>query len=331
MRRALLLLAAWVVLGSATVRAQDLFDAIFPEKRHDFGTVARGSRLRHGFRLVNTSSYDLHIADVRTKCGCTDVKIGAREIPPGTQTVIEATLDTTRFQGYKASGLTLVFDRPTFREVDLDLTCFIRGDVVLNPGQVDFGVVPRGSKPTATLNLTYAGGRPNWGITKVHTISAHVSAKLTEVSRQGGTVQYQLVATLSPTAPSGYFKDEISLLTNDEASPSIPISVVANIQAAVTVLPSILNLGHVKANGTVTRDLLVRSSAAKPFKVVEVASKSPHLTARPASGAAAAFQKVTVTLKAPSQPGPYNATLEIATDLKGEPPAKVPTFATIVP
>ena len=63
-------------------------------------------------------------------------------IPPGTQTTVEATLNTTNFQGYKASGLTLILDRPAFVEVDLNLTCFIRGDIVMNPGQIDFG--PRG-------------------------------------------------------------------------------------------------------------------------------------------------------------------------------------------
>ena len=81
----------------------------------------------------------MHILDWRTKCGCTDVKVGARDIPPGTQTTIEATIDTSRFQGYKPSGLTLRLDRPSFAEVDLVLTCFIRGDVMLDPGQVEFG------------------------------------------------------------------------------------------------------------------------------------------------------------------------------------------------
>src|SRR6185312_16958018 len=114
------------------------FDVIFPEKSHNFGTVARGSKLRYAFRLVNRTSHDIHILDTRTKCGCTDVKVGARDVPPGTQTTIEATIDTTKFLGYKASGLTLVLDRPSFVEVDLNLICFIRGDVMLNPGQVDF-------------------------------------------------------------------------------------------------------------------------------------------------------------------------------------------------
>ena len=83
----------------------------------------------------------------------------SRVIPPGTQTTIEATIDTTRFQGPKASGLTLVLDRPAFDQIDLNMTCFIRGDIALNPGQIDFGTVrPTGKLPSAALTLTYAGG-----------------------------------------------------------------------------------------------------------------------------------------------------------------------------
>src|SRR5690242_8095046 len=194
MRRIALLIAAWALLGAAhPAGAQTWVDSVFPERAFDFGTVARGSKIHHSFRLINRTGQDIHIADWRTKCGCTEVRVGARDIPPGTQTSIEAVIDTTKFVGYKASGLTLVLDRPSFVEVDLNLSCFIRGDIVLNPGQADFGPVHRASLPTLTLNLSYAGGVPNWGITKMQTRSDHVTAKLQELGRSyDGQSQYSL-------------------------------------------------------------------------------------------------------------------------------------------
>src|SRR5581483_2944009 len=104
-------------------------------------------------KLINRTAQDIHIADYRTKCGCTDVHIGARDVPPGTQTVVEAVIDTTKFEGYKASGLTLVMTRPQFIEVDLNLSCFIRGDITLNPGVIDFGTVQRAAGNTVNLTL----------------------------------------------------------------------------------------------------------------------------------------------------------------------------------
>ena len=119
MRRTLIVLAALMVFSARPAAAQTLFDSLFPERSKDLGTVARGTKIRHTFRLVNTSDQDVHILHYQTKCGCTEVKIGARDIPPGTQTTIEATIDTTRFQNLKVSGLTVYFDRPQTAQVDL--------------------------------------------------------------------------------------------------------------------------------------------------------------------------------------------------------------------
>lgn len=329
MRRPLLGFAAAVLLAASGPAAADWIDTIVPEKSHDFGTVARGSKVRHVFRIVNTTAYDVHVADWRTKCGCTDVKVGARNIPPGTQTTVEVTFDTTRFEGFKASGLTLIFDQPQPAQVDLSVTSFIRGDVLLNPGNVDFQTVPRGSGATHTLTLTYSGSQADWAVTKLTTISDHVEAELRELSRVPGTIQYRLTTTLKPSAPPGYVRDEITLTTNDPNSPTIPITVAGSVQANVTVSPAILNLGHVVAGEAVTKSVLVR--AGRPFKVTGATCAKPDLTATTALGESRSFHTLTVTFKAPAQAGPYNATMEIATDLDGEPPARLNMFATIDP
>lgn len=331
MRRAALpSLTVLLISLTSSTRAQTWVDAIFPEPTHDFGTVARGSRVKHAFRLVNTTNYDLHIADWRTKCGCTEVKVGAREIPPGTQTFIEATLDTTRFQGPKASGLTLIFDRPGYAEKDLNFNSFIRGDVLLNPGAADFGHVKRSDGASLALQLTYLGGMTDWGVTRIQTISPHLTAKLEEIegTRTSGSVQYRLTTEIKASAPTGYFKDEITLETNDPTSPTIPVSVTANIQGAVQVSPSPLMLGQLKPGQEITKDVLVRSSQA--FQIKEAVARQGTLSATTGSETPRTIQKLTVTLKAPETPGPFYGYLEFQTSIEGEPPVKLPAFATVV-
>jgi len=322
-----------MVISSPAVRAQglDWVASALPERAYDFGTVARGSQVRHAFSLINRSDQEIRIADWRTKCGCTNVRVGAKVIPPGTQTTIEATIDTTKFLGYKPSGLTLIFDRPTFVEVDLNLTCFIRGDIVMNPGQMDFGIVRRSDKmPPASLTLTYAGGRSDWEVTKMKTQSSKVKAELRELSRTAdGQINYTLTATLQPGVSNGYFKDEITLLTNDQSSPSIPISVVANIQSAVAVTPSIINFGGLRPGQSVSKTIVVRSK--EPFSITRLSPSQEDLQpAEDEKGPRAAHQ-LKLTFKAPEQTGPYHATLTIETDIKDEPPALLKTFATVVP
>lgn len=322
-------LLCFSIVPATSAWAQDL-TPVFPERSFNFGTVARGSKVRHAFPIVNQTNTEIEIASVRTKCGCTEYKLGAKVIPPGTQTTVEAVLDTTKFQGPKASGLTLILSRPYAAEVDLNLNSFIRTDLVANPGSIDFGVVNRAGEPKVTIRVSYAGGRPDWAITKMQTISGNVVARAVELSRSpGGTVEYEITATLKPSGVQpGYFKDEVTLHTNDEATPKFPISVTANVQSAVSVSPSILSLGRVKAGETVKKTILVRSS--KPFKVLEMkggdggfeAQIDPNATATP-------LHQIPVTFKVPDKPGPFHATLEFQTDVQGDPVATLSTFATV--
>jgi hypothetical protein len=332
MRRMFVFFAVAACLSVSAANAQGWVEKILPERSFDFGTVAKGSKVRHTFRLVNTLDQEVRIAGSETKCGCTEVRVGAQVIPPGTQTTIEAVIDTTRFVGTKHSGLTLILSAPTYVRVDLNVQCFIRADLTLSPGLVDFGTVPRASstKPAETITLSYTGGVPNWGVTRMQTRSTSVTARLQEQGRSAdGRVQYALTATLDPSGLNGFFKDEITLYTNDPNSPTIPVAVVANVQSALTVSPSPMLLGPVKTGSEVVKTLLVRSS--RPFKIRGVKASKDAVSANPPGEESKPVHTITVKFKAPTQLGPFHAEVEIATDLEDEPPAKLTAFATVVP
>ncbi len=333
MCRMMLIALLGMVVSGASVRGQDLdwLSSALPERTFDFGTVARGSQLRHTFHLANRTNQDIHIFDWQTKCGCTDVRVGARLIPPGTQTTIEATIDTSKFLGRKSSGLTLTFDQPAFVKAELNLTCFIRGDIVMNPGLIDFGIVRRAEKmPSATLTLTYAGGRSDWEVTKMKTQTSKVKAELREISRTAdGQITFSLSATLEPSIPNGYFRDEITLLTNDQASPTIPISVVANVVGARAGTPSIINFGGVRSGQSISKTVLVRS--AQPFTITRLSPSQEQLQPAETETGPRTVHQVKLTYKAPDQPGPQHAVLIIETDIKDEPPPQLKTFATVLP
>lgn len=310
--------------GQAAPALPSWLDQVFPERSFEMGNVARGSRVHHVFPVVNRTNQEIHIADTLKKCGCTEVVLGARDIPPGTQTYVEVVLDTTRFQGYKPSGVTLVLDRPSPLNVELNLSAFIRDDVMISPGSADFGTVIRGKPSTVTMALTNTGANPGWRVVGMETISPNVSAELS-----GAGPQFQLQVKLAGDLPVGAFKDEITLKTNDPRAPVIPVSVTANVQGRVTLSPSTLVLGRLKPGQVVTRQVFLRASQA--CKVTEARPQKGEISAAQPDESARPMHPLTVTIKAPSQPGPYAAVLEIATDLADEPAAKLSAFATITP
>jgi hypothetical protein len=318
-----------VSLGLTGAADDDWRTSAFPERAYDFGVVARGSRIRHAFPIVNRTNSEIRIVDWKTKCGCTDVKVGARVIPPGAQTTVEATIDTTKFQGPKASGLRLMIDRPVWDEIDLNLTCFIRADLTLVPGLVDFGTVRRSTKPVAsTLILTYSGPRSDWAITALRTQTARIKAEARELDRtHDGRVHWQITTQLDPSGPTGFFKDEITVVSNDPGNREFPISVAANIQGAVSISPSILNFGTLQPGQTVTKVVHVRSSA--PFTITELSSSAAVLAAKQLKEGQASDHAINLTLHAPAAAGPLHATVDVRTDLQDEPAARVKAFANV--
>jgi Protein of unknown function (DUF1573) len=326
------LVASIVFYGSPALATDpDWITQVFPERTHEFGIVARGSQVRYTFPVINRTDMEVRIVDWKPKCGCTDVRVGSKVIPPGTQTTVEATIDTTRFSGPKASGLTLFLDRPVVTAVDLNMNCVIRADITLTPGFVDFGVVrPTQRAASANLTLIYAGGRPGWEIADMKTQSSSVKVVAKELGRTAdGRIQWHLAATLEPGLPNGFFRDEVSIITNDSPPQTIPISVVANVQGAVSVTPSIINFGPLKPGQSANKLVRVRSSS--PFAITKLSGSQPSLTAAEEKPASSAEHTVNITLKAPSDlSGPFHAVLEVESDLKDEPPAKIKAFATIV-
>ncbi len=327
----LALLAPFVLLiGGAGPPQADWVASAFPERSFDFGTVARGSKVKHAFPVVNSTDKTIVIDSWTAKCGCTDVRIGAREVPPGTRTVVEMTLDTTRFDGKKDSGVTLNLTAPDTRQVELLVQSQIRSDFTITPGYVEFGSVLRNSKPRATLTMNYHGRAANFEVIELKTISAALTAELKTIGRTTtGALQFQLSAELSPEAlRDGRFKDEITLITTDPAMPRIPVSVSARIQSTVTASPAVMDLKSVVAGATKEWTVLVRSP--KPFRVlgttvVEGTAAAPAPSVEPKT-----LHPLKFRFTASVEPGPAHVVIELKTDVANEPPLRLTAFANVV-
>lgn len=104
---------------------------------------------------------------------------------------------------------------------------------------------------------------------------------------------------------------------------------MASIEREPRVLPSPLILGQVKAGQTVTNTLLVRSSQA--FKLSSVKPNRERLSVASLDEVAKQAHMVILSFKAPEQSGPFNAIVDIMSDLKDKPPVKIYAFAMFVP
>ena len=308
---ACLLLAA-MPAASAQEWARDMFD----HASHDFGMVARGAKVEHRFTVENVFVEDAHIASARVSCGCTTPEVPTRILKTWEKAEVIVRVDTRAYLGQKDVTITVVFDRPFPAEVQLQIHCYIRSDVVVQPGVVQFGSVAQGTALQQRVSVSYSG-RSDWQIQRVECSRPGLSAQAVETGRSGGMTNYDVVVTLAANAPPGYLHDQIYLVTNDFANPRsirVPVPVEGVIQSGITVHPSPLYMGTVEPGKSIARQLVVCGTA--PFKVVKVESNNPQFRCKPETEAGA-VHRLPVTFEAGAVAGKITGEIRIETDAGG--------------
>ncbi|MCS7306477.1 MAG: DUF1573 domain-containing protein [Thermoguttaceae bacterium] len=315
--------------------AQDWAKRMFDHTSADLGTVARGAKIEHIFTIENIYVEDVHIASIRTTCGCTIPSIEKKLLKTYEKVPLRIELDTKNFSGRKDVTITVQFDQPFPAEVSLYVSVFIRTDVVFNPGSVQFGSVPQGKPAEQKLSVVYAG-RPDWRILRVESPKPYLEARLKEVARLldptlGATrVTYDLWVRLKPEAPAGRILEYL-LLTTDDPNPKsaqIPLVVEGTVVPPLAVSPSPLNMGPVPAGSTVTKPLVLQ--ARQPFRILAVEADPPEFLASPPQ-AAKPVHVLPIQFTAGQQTGKVSGRIRIQTDLADSPWVEVPVEALIVP
>ena len=302
----------WLMCASAA--AQQWAEKMFPVRTHDFGTVARGAKAEFFFKLKNLYKEDIHIAAVRTSCGCTTPQITKPTLKTFEEGSIIAQYNTTRFLGSKTATLTVVIDKPYYAEVQLRVQGYIRSDVVLRPSSLQYGSVEEGSSTSRRMRVHYAG-RADWKITGVKSPHPYIEAHAEEVSRLGKEVQYDLVVTLKPDAPAGYVRESLTVLTNDHSQGSFLVELEGRVQSEISVSPATLFLGVLKPGQTVTKKVVVRGK--KPFKIMKAKCGDEHFKLQ-LPEVAKKLHLIPVTFTAGDKPGAITGKICICTDLGEE-------------
>jgi hypothetical protein len=284
---------------------------MFETTSHDFGTVARGAKAEFDFVLENIYEEDIHIASVRSSCGCTTPSITKDLLKTWEKGAIHAEFNTRSFSGQKNATITVVIDRPFPAEVQLTVSGFIRTDVVFEPGSIEFGDVNSGEKVAEKVVVKYAG-RSSWRVLKIQK-PAFVDIAVDPPRLDQGNVVYEMVVSLREDAPEGYLKDQILLETNDAQLSRIPFSLAGRVRPALTVSPASITMGVLRPGEKVTKQIVVR--AEQPFRVVKVECDSDCFSFK-TSESANKLHLIPVTFTANQETGELEFEIRIETDLK---------------
>ena len=291
--------------------AQEWARKMFKTTDHDFGTVARSAKSDYAFEFQNIYKEKIHIAGIRASCGCITPTIENRSLDTWEKGEVHVKFNTHSFLGRRTATVTVTIDKPYFAEVQLAIKGLIRGDVVFDPGTVNFDSVGFGEEKERQVNVNYAG-RSDWKIVDIRSSNTHLVVEPIETQRFNGRVGYELKVRLKPDTPVGYFNDEMILVTNDRQSQQIPLRVEGVVASPLTVSPAALSLGVLGPGQTVTKNIVVRSK--KPFRITKVDCKDDCFEFVP-SEEAKQLHLIPVRFTATDEPGKVSEQIQIETDL----------------
>jgi hypothetical protein len=258
----------------------------------------------------NNFQGDLHIRTVRASCGCTTPIVETPLIAPGTEGSILAKFNTHTFKGKRGATLTVIIDQPFYSEVRLRVDGYIRSDMVFHPGAIEFGTVNQGDSVAKVSKLLYAG-RNDWEVLDVQSNQPWLMPSVAQTLRGGGRVNYDIKVDIREDAPTGYFQDEVVVITNDRTMPRVPLRISGKVESALTIFPQSLALGSLKPGESIDQRMVIRGR--EPFLIDSLTCAGWDIDFAPTTAAKTThvlFAKLTPTAQVV---GPQKVTIEIKT------------------
>lgn len=320
-----LLTLAFASIATPSLFAQAWATKMFKETSHDFGAVARGAKTEFEFELTNIYEEDLHIASVRSSCGCTSPRITKADLKTWEKGAIVAQFNTRSFIGKKAAVVTVTIDKPYYAEVQLMVSGHIRSDIVVEPGEVQFGDVDQGSAKNTELSVQYVG-RNSWKINDVRSQCDYLTVKLKREEQGSGRIGYRLDVGIKENAPVGNIQQEIILVTDDRTYERISIPVFANVLPPLTIAPKTLDLGDLKPGEGKQQRLVVRGKS--PFTITEIVCEDPRFQFKVPTGEKGTHL-VPFEFTAAEEVGEIQQTITVKTSLGEELKAECQIFGRV--
>ncbi len=282
-----------------------------PVLGHDFGSVPRGTHLHYRLPIKNIWGIPLQV-DARVGCHCVAVSPESQVLQSNQQSYLDIRMDAGRFTGPRTVNVYVTLSGTNAYSMStLRVAANSRIDVVLNPSEVNLGVVAQGRKSQPQeVQVDYAGAL-DWqvlGTEDTGPLDVHYS----ELYRRPGQVGYRVTVAVKPSAPAGSLTRTFYLKTNDPDGPRVPVLVDASVQATLAAVPDVLAFNNVEMGQSITKRVIVRGPRA--FHITGVEGLPAGLQV-PIPQDDKPVHILSFTWK-PSAPGKLHHVLTVQTDLE---------------
>lgn len=317
-----------------TASAQAPPRAVVAEAVVDAGDVLSGDDVVATFEIRNSGAAPLEISQVRPACGCTVVDFD-RVIAPGATGTVKATVDTASLVGPNAKSITVFTNDVANPRLQLTIKSNVQSFIDAQPGYARFTSFVEKQGPETSTQIVWAPGREDFEIVSVESPQpwirvSHRPAQEGDRIAEATGKQWRLDLTLAAEAPVGPVAEMVVVTTNHPKQKTLEIPVSGFVRPMVAVTPPDVDFGRIDRGSSQAWGILMRNFGAEPMAIRGVKSSVAGLEVEVQAVEEGKQFKVTFTPTPAMAKGPFDGSVELTTNLVGQPVIQIPISGEVI-
>ena len=275
----------------------------------DLGELPEGALAPFTYTIRNTGDAPLQILDIKPTCGCTNVEMTEKTIPPGQSANLTGSFNTQARVGRQLKSIILTTNDPSHKTLNLEFTAHVYQDIAVEPTYLMLGTVLRQTGIEKRIRIR-AWTDPPLEIKKIRVVEENqpIEVKLLDrkvdlregdIASTGPLTTIDLSVTVPKGAPITILGGKIELQTNDKNKPSLWIPFQGRISGDVYANPTRVYFGAAEPGVTLTKVVTLTSRSEQPFAIESLDPGKYGVTMKPLTQGEQVVHQIELSMKIP--------------------------------
>lgn len=200
----------------------------FDKTEGDLGELRAGQVINAVFPFKNTGTGELNIRDLRTACGCFEIKTGERKLGPGESSKVEVTFMTEGLKGPFSKSVMVDSNDETNPTIRLIIKATITQVVNISPERLNFGDMESGSVRDEEIIITPVEPK-GFVVKSVKPEGNHIS--VTKIEKiKGNKGSYRIRIQLKAGDKPGRVYEKLSITIDSSGKLTLPFLIYGNVE-----------------------------------------------------------------------------------------------------
>jgi len=251
----------------------------------------------------------------------------AKEIPPGGEGKIEATLRTGARGGKTTKTITVTTNDPDQRTIQLKLSAEVQVALALEPYLINFGRFKKGEAPVRYVSVI----GDDKDSAKIISAEAKEKSLNVELNPKGfeNNKDNRIKISVLPDMKVGQFRDVIAVTTDHKANKNMNISVFGEVVGDIVVTPRSFSFGFFERGKAPEKIVTLKANPPATFKVLKAVSTSPEVTVENVVVKEGAEYQIKARIKDTFDKDSLRGNIVITTDNKEQPTIEIMYFGRV--